>query len=177
MPLLGAVSRKVHGSAGPFDIDLPLSGSPGIECRHGGANGIYQVVFRFENALASVGSASVAAGTGIVSSSQIDPADAKNYIVELSGVTNAQTLTIALANVSDTSGNTSRAIAVRMELLHGDSTANRAVNSGDIGQTKAASGAPASVSNFRSDVTANGVINSGDIGLTKAQSGTALPNE
>ncbi len=36
VPLLGAVSRKVHGSAGPFDVDLPLSGSPGIECRHGG---------------------------------------------------------------------------------------------------------------------------------------------
>ena len=27
------VSRKTHGTAGDFDIDLPLAGNPGIECR------------------------------------------------------------------------------------------------------------------------------------------------
>src|SRR5260370_42174098 len=35
--LIGAVSRKNHGSAGPFDIDL-LPPAPGIECRSGGSN-------------------------------------------------------------------------------------------------------------------------------------------
>src|SRR5205814_308855 len=33
-----AVSRKVHGAAGAFDIDLPLAGPRGIECRSGGAS-------------------------------------------------------------------------------------------------------------------------------------------
>ena len=28
-----AVSRKLHAAAGSFDINLPLSGTPGIECR------------------------------------------------------------------------------------------------------------------------------------------------
>ena len=37
-PLLptSVVSRKTHGAAGNFDIDLPLAGSAGIECRSGG---------------------------------------------------------------------------------------------------------------------------------------------
>src|SRR5207253_8431742 len=30
------VSRKSHGTAGTFGIDLPLTGNPGIECRSGG---------------------------------------------------------------------------------------------------------------------------------------------
>ena len=41
------VSRKTHGTAGAFDISLPLTGSAGIECRSGGANGNHQVVFAF----------------------------------------------------------------------------------------------------------------------------------
>jgi hypothetical protein len=36
MQLFSVVSRKTHGSAGTFDVDLPSSGWPGIECRSGG---------------------------------------------------------------------------------------------------------------------------------------------
>src|SRR5437660_8344174 len=39
--LISAVSRKVHGNAGTFDISLPVVGPRGIECRSGGANGDY----------------------------------------------------------------------------------------------------------------------------------------
>src|SRR5439155_5542547 len=45
VPLTAVVSRKVHGSAGTFDVDLPLSGAHGIECRSGGANNDYTLVF------------------------------------------------------------------------------------------------------------------------------------
>ena len=41
-----AVSRKTQG-AGTFDINLPPSGSPGIECRSGGGTNDYRVVFTF----------------------------------------------------------------------------------------------------------------------------------
>jgi hypothetical protein len=44
-----AVSRKVHGAAGTFDIDLPLAGTPGIECRSGGSNKDYQIIVTFFN--------------------------------------------------------------------------------------------------------------------------------
>ena len=40
-----AVSRKTHGTAGTFDINLPLTGTPGIECRTGqGTNSNFMVI-------------------------------------------------------------------------------------------------------------------------------------
>src|SRR5207253_3520651 len=44
---LGAVSRKTHGMAGTFDINLPVTGTPGIECRSGSVPGSHQVVITF----------------------------------------------------------------------------------------------------------------------------------
>ena len=42
-----AVSRKLHGAAGPFDIPVPLTGPIGVECRDGGPTGDYQIVLTF----------------------------------------------------------------------------------------------------------------------------------
>ena len=58
-----AVSRKTHGTAGTFDIPLPLSGAPGIENRSGGANNEHTLVFTFSNNVVS-GSANVTSGAG-----------------------------------------------------------------------------------------------------------------
>ncbi|PYU18576.1 MAG: hypothetical protein DMG30_27290, partial [Acidobacteria bacterium] len=51
LQLTGSVSRKTHGGAGTFDINLPLSGEPGVECRSGGGN--YTEVFTFNNNVVS----------------------------------------------------------------------------------------------------------------------------
>jgi hypothetical protein len=56
--LTGVVSRKNHPGAGNLDIPLP-----GVECRTGGANGNYTMVFQFANSLASVSGATVLDGT------------------------------------------------------------------------------------------------------------------
>src|SRR5205823_524690 len=58
--LSGAVSRKIHGIAGAFDIDL-LAGEN--EDRSGGATGDYQVVFTFASPV-TVSSANVVPGNG-----------------------------------------------------------------------------------------------------------------
>src|SRR6185503_16676523 len=63
----GAASRKMHGGAGAFDIDLPLTGPAGIECRTGGAQNEYQVVVTFGTPV-TLGSAAVTTGTGMVDS-------------------------------------------------------------------------------------------------------------
>jgi len=81
--LNAVVSRKTHGSAGTFDVDLPLSGSPGIECRSGAATENWTLVFAFANPLTSVDGASVTSGTGSVSSGNIDNNDAHNYLVNV----------------------------------------------------------------------------------------------
>ena len=167
-------SVKTHGSAGDFAIDLPQTGTPSDECRTGGANGDYTLVFTFANTLASISSASVSAGTGSVTSSGIG-VDTHQYIVNLTGVTNAQTLTVSLNNVVDSASNFSALLQGNMRVLVGDTTADGSVNSADIGQTKSQSGNLVGGSNFRQDVTVDGTLNSADIGLVKSKSGTALP--
>src|SRR5262249_31643330 len=113
-------------------------------------------------------------GTGSVQSSAIG-SDPHQFIVNLIGVGNAQTLTVALSNAADSSGSFSATISVSMSILVGDTTGNGSVNSSDIAQTQSQSGQPVTNDNFRDDVTVNGLINSSDISLVQSKSGTALP--
>jgi PKD repeat protein len=170
--LTGVVSRKTHGSAGAFDLNLPLSGSPAIECRSGGANGDYTLIFVFSNTLTSVGNIDVT-GTGSVSSSSIGT-DAHQYTVNLTGVANAQDITVTLTNVQDSAGNAGD-VSASMGVLVGDTNGDGFVNSADISQTKSQSGNSVTASNFREDVNTDGFLNSADISLVKSKSGTALP--
>ena len=64
----GAVSRKTHGAAGTFDVPLPLSGEPGVECRSSGGN--HTMVITFDNNVVS-GNATVTSGVGTVSGNPI----------------------------------------------------------------------------------------------------------
>ena len=175
VPLPTVVSQMSHGSAGVFNVELPMSGTPGIECRSGGATGNYTLVFKFANTLTSVGGASVTSGTGSVTSSNIDSSDAHNYIVNLTGVTDAQVITVSLGNVNDSAGNSSSILSASMGVVIGDTNGDGFVNSADISQTKSQSGQAVTSSNFREDVNADGFLNSADISLVKSTSGTALP--
>jgi sugar lactone lactonase YvrE len=175
VPVAGVVSRKVHGNAGTRDVNLPLAGPHAIECRSGGASNEYTVVFRFANPLTSVASASVTSGAGSVATANIDSNDAHDYIVNLTGVTNAQKLTVSLTDVTDSLGNFSASVPISFGVLLGDTTGDGVVNSTDIAQTKSQSGTNVTNANFREDVTAEGSLNSTDIALVKSKSGTGLP--
>jgi hypothetical protein len=169
-PLLTVSSRKMHGTAGSFDVDLPLTPPFGIEPRSGGASGNHVIVFHFANPVLSCGSASTSAG-----SATNDAASSGNdCIVDLTGVSNAQYVTVTLTGAVDNLGNQGN-LPVTFGVLLGDTTGNGAVNSSDIAQTQSQSGQPVTSSNFREDVTVNGLINSSDIALVQSQSGTALP--
>jgi hypothetical protein len=173
VPLNAVVSRMTHGSAGTFDVDL-LTGIRGIECRSGGANGDYTLIFTFANPLTRVDGASVTSGTASVSTSNFDYGDTHNYVVNLTGVANAQTIKVSLTNVSDSAGDVSPAVSAQMGVLLGDTNGDGFVNSADISQTKSQSGNAVTSANFREDVNADGFLNSADISLVKSKSGTAL---
>jgi hypothetical protein len=174
LQLSSAVSRKTHGAAGTFDVPLPLTGAPGIECRESAGN--HTLVFSFTNAVVS-GNASVTSGAGSVTGSPTFAG--KTMSVNLTGVNNAQQITVKLSGVTDAVAQVLPDKTVNMIVLAGDTTGNKAVNSSDIAQTKAQSGAPVngvvSGGNFREDVTVSGEINSSDISLVKSRSGTAVP--
>ena len=165
VPVL-AVSRKTHG-ASVFDIPLPLTGNVGIECRSSAGN--HTLVVTFTNTVTLSG-ASVTSGTGTVGTFN---ASGAQVTVNLSGVTNAQRITVTLANVND--GTTTGDVAIPMGVLAGDTNGSGAVNASDVGQTKAQSGQSATAGNFRTDVNVSGAINGSDIGLVKSVAGTQLP--
>ncbi|MGH8101165.1 MAG: PKD domain-containing protein, partial [Chthoniobacterales bacterium] len=185
LPLDDVVSRKTHGSAGDFNIDLlKPDGTADIECRAQGS--AYTIIYSF-------GSGSEFTVTGQASNATITnggtvaghgPGSAANqYSVTLTTVPNAQRHVVTLNgvpvhnnNISGNGGNaTLNNVPAQFNLLVGDTNNNATVNAADISQTKAQSGNPVASSNFRQDVNANGAINGADISQVKAQSGTGLP--
>ena len=170
MQLTGVVSRKTHGGAGTFDINLPSSGSPGIECRAAGTNNSYTIVFSFTTNV-SVQNAAVTAGTGNVTNFVV----VGNIVtVNLTGVTNAQTITVTLSGVSD--GTNTSDVEAAMSVLIGDTNADGFVDAIDASQTKSKAGNAVTALNCREDVNVDGSIDAIDVSLVKSKSGTALPS-
>ncbi len=169
-----------HGDAGPFDVlllgqDPPPPNFLGIECRSGVAGGNYELVFTFVNALTSVNGASMTTGTGSVARAAIDPNDAHNYIVTLTGVTNAQVITVSLSSVTDSVGNFSSSVPVSMGVLLGDVNASRQVDGNDVSAIQSYTRQSVDNTNFRYDVNTTGGIDGNDVSMTQAQTRTALP--
>jgi hypothetical protein len=165
-----AVSRKTHGAAGAFDVDL-LSG-PGIESRNGTPSGNdFTVVVTFASSV-------TLSGAIVTSSDNMATADPPGVsggtvMVDLHNVSNAQRINVILINVND--GMRSGDVSIPMAILIGDANASAGVSAADIAQTKAQSGQAATGTNFRTDVNVSGGISAADIGLVKSKSGTTLP--
>ena len=164
-----AFSRKVHGVAGPFDIPLPLTGNVGVECRSGGATNDYQMLINFMSPV-TVANASVTSGTGSVSSFTVA---GPQVTVNLTGVINAQRITVTLFEVND--GTHVGNVPVSMGVLVGDVNGSTAVNASDVSLAKVQVGQGVGSSNFREDVNANGVINVADVAQIKTNLGSSLP--
>ena len=164
-----AFSRKTHGAVGTFDVPLPLTGNVGVECRIGGATNDYQMIINFATTV-TIGSALLTSGTGSVSSFSVS---GSQVTVNLTGVTDAQRITVTLMNVND--GTHMGDVPVSMGVLIGDVNGNTTVNASDVSLTKSQVGMAVSSSNFREDVNANGTISATDVALAKSKVGTALP--
>ncbi len=170
-----AVSSKTHGSVGSFAISIPLIGPKfGVECRDGGTSGTYKVIVTFPTSV-TVSSASATpdpaapGATGSVSSFSVS---GSKVTVNLTGVSNAQTLLITLSSVSGVNTND---VTVPLGVLLGDVNGDGSVTQKDVTRTQSKVGQAVNKSTFREDVTVDGSISSTDVNLVQSKVGTALP--
>jgi arylsulfate sulfotransferase len=166
---LKAVSRKTHGSAGTFDIDLPLTGGKAIEPRAGN----YQVVVTFATNV-GVNGATVTPGNGGTASVSGAPIVSGHQItVNLTNVSSAQTLAVNLIGV--TAAGSSDNVSIPMSVLVGDVDASDIVDGNDVSAVQSQTRQPVTSANFRDDVNANGLLDGNDVSLTQGQTRTSLP--
>ena len=162
-----AVSRKNHGT-NTFDIDLPLSGNIGIECRSGGSPfGDHQVVVTFPGPI-TVNTVTVSAGT--VASSLVS---ANQVFINLTGIPNAQRITITLVGVND--GTNIANVSIPMGVLWGDVNASGRVDAGDVSLVRQQTLQTVTTSNFREDINTSNRIDAGDVSIARQQALTSLP--
>ena len=167
LELTSAASRKHHGSVGDFDIDLPLTGTVGIEDRQGDGSTREMIVLTFSEAVTSVDSSATSCGR--VESVTINGSE---VIVNLVGVTcNGSDVTVTLTGVNGGSGSLAEA-SVTFGLLVGDVDGDGRVTTADVNLVRANIGRqPPTSDNFREDVTVNGKINHGDINVVRSKKG------
>jgi hypothetical protein len=177
--LVTVSSRKVHGSAGVFDLTLfdarALCGvgpcPRQVEPRSGGANGSFVIVFHFANPVLSCGVATSSNGTATN-----DPASGGNdCLVDLSGIPNAQYTTVTLNGVVDNQGNQGN-VPGTFGVLLGDVNGNGLVDGNDVSEVQGQTRQPVTSTNFRDDVNANGFIDGNDVSITQGQTRTSLPS-
>lgn len=177
-----AVSRKTHGSVGAFDVPLPLTGTPGVEPRTGGASNDYQIVVTLTgngpisvdgSPQAQVASGTASIGAGGVSNGGAVTVSGSTITIPLTNVANAQTIAVTLNNVND--GTSTRSFTIPMSVLSGDTNASGGVSSSDISQVRAATGQTLGSGNFRADVNVSGTISASDVSLVKFSTGSQLP--
>ncbi len=162
--LVSAASELTHGSAGTFDIDMPLSGQSGVENR---VATTYKAVFTFDAAVTS-GQAQIVSGTATAGA----PTFSGNTMsVPLSGVANQQIVTIRVKNINGGGGQTD----VPFGFLIADVTGNRTVDKPDLNSIKANANDPINSGNFRNDIDTNGSIARPDANQVKAHKGQSLP--
>jgi hypothetical protein len=172
---MSAVSRKIHGTAGTFDINLPLTGTVGIESRLGqGSNSNnHQVVFTFAKPVAVFGGVTVTPAPGGTASVASTSVAGNTVTVNLANVSNGQTLSINLNGLSD--GGDTANISWPMGVLLGDVNASRRVDAADVSSVRQQTLQTVTVSNFRNDINTSGRIDAADVSIARQQTLTSLP--
>ncbi len=172
--LVSAVSRKVHGSVGAFEIPLfpQVGGVVPIEPRRGGSpTGNHQVVLAFPVPVSFTG-VTVSPGGTATTTPAPGSAPTSEVVVNLSNVPDSALVTITLNGA--TSGGTPADLSVQMRTRLGDTNGDGFVNVGDTQETRNRSGQITDGDVFRNDVNLDGVVNGGDSIIVRNQSGGTL---
>jgi hypothetical protein len=181
LELVGVVSHKVHGAAGPFDLPLNLGSPATIEPRAGGgSSGDHTLIFSFVNSINSVNSIGATfttnGGTQSLPPEQISGGRSGNlYTVNLSGVPNASHLTVSLNGVTDSANNIGN-VSARMDVLFGDVNQTGGVDGNDVSAVQSRTRQAVGASNYLYDVNlTGGTIDGNDVSLTQSVTRTGLP--
>jgi len=165
-----------------FSASVAALTTPTIEPRIATApNSGQTLVFTFNKEVTG-GTATVTLGTAVVGSvtlgSAAVPPAPNDLIVNLTGVTNLQCVTVTLSAVTALDGGTGGTGAASVRYIAGDVNGDGIVSSVDRGiVTFNQSLLDVTASNYLKDVDASGKINSADRGaVTFRQSLTSLPN-
>jgi PKD repeat protein len=171
------VSRFTHDGAGTFDVNLPLTGPRGVECRSSASAGAgnYTMVFTFAHNLVSVSGAGMASGFGSVSTSAIGPG-LNQYTVNLINVSDQQYVSVALLSAKDQTGAIGDIVGPQMGVLIGDVDANGRVDGNDVSGVQSDTRQSANGTNYRFDVNADGRIDGNDVSITQGSTRTGLPS-
>ncbi len=167
------VSRKVHGTAGTFDLSLSLVVPPAVnhnpttEPRTGPAQ---QLVFTYDKPL-SAATATVTEGTATAATSIVG----STVVVSLTGVTNKQYVTVTLSAVASTDGGSGGTGVARIGYLAGDVNQNRVVTVSDILLVNQQITHLVTSANFLKDVNANGILTVSDKLIINNNVTKALP--
>ena len=153
LQLTSAASRETHGTAGSFDLHLPITGDPGVEGRYGPSRP--DIVFTFNRNV--TGADSVTTSCRQADAASVDPNDAHSLLVKLDVLSCDQKFfTVSLSRVHDDQGNILASAAVTFGLLFGDVNGDGIVNHADITSIRTAQGQHINSSNFRNDLTLDG---------------------
>ncbi|MBN8711318.1 MAG: hypothetical protein J0I10_18190 [Verrucomicrobia bacterium] len=169
--LTSAVSRRVHGTAGSFDLPVSISpdGTVPVECRLGSA---LTLVATFDKDIATC---DVVVASGAASLGEDSIVSGREVTVSLTDVTDMQALEVDLENVTATDGGVLPVGIMRVKVLVGDVNGSSAVNVLDAAKVKSVAGKPVAANNYWYDIDANGELNSLDTSLTTQRSGNSLP--
>jgi hypothetical protein len=168
------VSRKTHGTAGDFDVALPLAGTPGLECRSGGGSNAYALIYTLTGNVSAPGTAAVRQGTATVGAAILGP-NPNQVTVPLTGVANAQHLVVTLNGVQDSTGTILDNLVGRMDVLLADVNASKRVDAADVSSVRQQTLQTITGSNFRNDINASGRIDAADVSIARQQTLTSLP--
>ncbi|MBI5817780.1 MAG: hypothetical protein HZA88_02245 [Verrucomicrobia bacterium] len=173
--LTRAVSRKVHGSKGTFDLNLNLAGTNGtVEPRLSGPTAL---VFTFNKAVTAVDGLLDATEFTLTNATYSSASIASsNLTLNLAGIPDQSRVTVVLKGLSDLAGNLLAGTnAVKIRSLYGDANQSGTVNIADMQVIKFKLASALSATNFLYDINLNGLINIADMQVVKTMLSHTVP--
>jgi len=175
LALASVMSRKMHGTAGPFDLIVDTSLiAPAVTVEPRTIGNGHQIVFQFNQPITGAGALSVVDGSTLAAiGSAIATASANEVVVTLTNIPDAKRINILLTGVAG--GNGVLNPSANIGFLIGDTNNSRRVEATDVSAVKARSGQSVTQANFRYDLNISGIIGASDIAAVKAHATTTLP--